>query len=76
MRWFILQNNSSLDLGISSILIAMSTSKLLNRFPWAKSPLIINAPMAGAATPRLATEVSKTGGLGMTKIPNQYSHEA
>ncbi|KAH6899948.1 hypothetical protein B0T10DRAFT_469202 [Thelonectria olida] len=42
----------------------MSTSKLFNRFPWAKSPLIINAPMGGCATPRLATEVSKAGGLG------------
>ncbi|KAK7393887.1 hypothetical protein QQX98_013329 [Neonectria punicea] len=43
----------------------MTSSKLLSRFQWAKSPLIINAPMAGSATPRLATEVSKAGGLGL-----------
>ncbi|KAH6985893.1 hypothetical protein BKA56DRAFT_715350 [Ilyonectria sp. MPI-CAGE-AT-0026] len=42
----------------------MSASKLLSRFQWVTSPLIISAPMAGAATPRLATEVSKAGGLG------------
>ncbi|KAH7149476.1 hypothetical protein B0J13DRAFT_663244 [Dactylonectria estremocensis] len=42
----------------------MSLPKLLSRFQWAKSPLIISAPMAGVATPRLATEVSKAGGLG------------
>lgn len=54
---------------IITITITMSTSSLLSRFPWAKSPLIINAPMAGAATPRLASEVSKAGGLGISTPP-------
>ncbi|KAF5963553.1 FMn-dependent 2-nitropropane dioxygenase [Fusarium coicis] len=42
----------------------MSSSQLLNRFPWAKSPLISNAPMLGIATPLMAAEVTKAGGLG------------
>ncbi|KAK5109830.1 hypothetical protein LTR85_002044 [Meristemomyces frigidus] len=32
--------------------------------PWTKSPLIINAPMAGFATAPLATAVTHAGGLG------------
>lgn len=43
----------------------MSSSQLLNRFPWAKSPLISNAPMLGIATPLMAAEVTKAGGLGI-----------
>lgn len=42
-----------------------STPKLSAAFPWAKTPLICNAPMAGGATPALASEVSRVGGLGM-----------
>ncbi|KAL6921867.1 hypothetical protein FSST1_005893 [Fusarium sambucinum] len=42
----------------------MSPSQLLSRFPWATSPLISNAPMLGIATPRMAAEVTKAGGLG------------
>ncbi|KAJ4157223.1 hypothetical protein NW754_008867 [Fusarium falciforme] len=42
----------------------MSPSKLMNRFPWAKSPLISNGPMLGAASAQLATEVTKAGGFG------------
>ncbi|PFH62608.1 hypothetical protein XA68_12860 [Ophiocordyceps unilateralis] len=33
-------------------------------FPWTASPVICNGPMLGAATPALATEVSKAGGIG------------
>ncbi|KAF5530539.1 FMn-dependent 2-nitropropane dioxygenase [Fusarium mexicanum] len=42
----------------------MSSSQRLNRFPWTKSPLISNAPMLGIATPLMAAEVTKAGGLG------------
>ncbi|KAH7255814.1 2-nitropropane dioxygenase [Fusarium redolens] len=42
----------------------MSSSQLLNRFPWVKSPLISNAPMLGIATPLMAAEVTKAGGFG------------
>ncbi|KAF5002317.1 hypothetical protein FDECE_10673 [Fusarium decemcellulare] len=42
----------------------MSPSQLLNRFPWAQGPLIINGPMLGAASALMATEVTKAGGLG------------
>ncbi|CAM1500871.1 Fc.00g100330.m01.CDS01 [Cosmosporella sp. VM-42] len=42
----------------------MSPSKLQMWFAWTKSPVIINGPMIGAACPRLATEVTKAGGLG------------
>lgn len=42
----------------------MSPSQLLNRFPWATSPLISNAPMLGIATPQMTAEVTKAGGLG------------
>ncbi|KAF4957468.1 hypothetical protein FSARC_11304 [Fusarium sarcochroum] len=42
----------------------MSPSQLLNRFPWATSPLISNAPMSGPATARMAVEVTKAGGFG------------
>ncbi|KAF4973039.1 hypothetical protein FZEAL_9431 [Fusarium zealandicum] len=48
----------------------MSPSALLNRFPWAQSPLISNAPMLGIATARLATEVTKAGGFGF--LPSSY----
>jgi nitronate monooxygenase len=43
----------------------MSSSQLLNRFPWVKSPLISNAPMLGIATPLMAAEVTKAGGFGI-----------
>ncbi|KAI9368493.1 hypothetical protein BJX61DRAFT_523707 [Aspergillus egyptiacus] len=33
-------------------------------YPWTSSPLIVSAPMAKIATPRLAVAVSKAGGLG------------
>lgn len=40
------------------------SAKISRWFPWTKSPLICNGPMLGVATPKLAVEVSKAGGLG------------
>ncbi|OJJ47389.1 hypothetical protein ASPZODRAFT_64710 [Penicilliopsis zonata CBS 506.65] len=34
-------------------------------FPWIRLPLIINAPMSGAATGELAAAVTRAGGLGL-----------
>ncbi|KAG6090367.1 hypothetical protein E4U31_007870, partial [Claviceps sp. LM219 group G6] len=42
----------------------MPPANLQKWFPWTKAPLICNGPMINAATPKLATEVSKAGGLG------------
>ena len=38
--------------------------KLTKLYPWLSTPAIISAPMLGAATPALAANVSKAGGLG------------
>jgi len=40
-------------------------SSLKSQVPWTTSPLIVNAPMGGFAGGRLASTVSKAGGLGM-----------
>jgi nitronate monooxygenase len=40
-------------------------SKLKNALPWTKSPLIVNAPMAGFAGGALASAVTFAGGLGL-----------
>jgi nitronate monooxygenase len=40
-------------------------SKLRAAYPWAASPLIINAPMGGFAGGALATAVSDAGGIGL-----------
>lgn len=45
-------------------IFTMSTPKLDQLFPHAKFPFICNAPMAGIATPQLAAEVTKAGGIG------------
>lgn len=37
---------------------------LTKLYPWLASPIIVSAPMLGAATPLLATNVTKAGGLG------------
>ncbi|KAM3497418.1 hypothetical protein MY10362_009231 [Beauveria mimosiformis] len=42
----------------------MAPSKLKEWFPWTTAPVIINGPMIGAASPALASEVSKAGGIG------------
>lgn len=33
-------------------------------FPWVKFPLVVSAPMLGAATPALALSVTRAGGIG------------
>ncbi|KAM4065420.1 nitronate monooxygenase domain-containing protein [Hirsutella rhossiliensis] len=38
--------------------------RLQKWFPWTRAPVICNGPMLGAATPALATEVTKAGGIG------------
>ncbi|ESZ90981.1 hypothetical protein SBOR_8644 [Sclerotinia borealis F-4128] len=42
-------------------------------FPWIKWPLIVSAPMLGAATPALATNVSRAGGIGFLAGGNNAS---
>lgn len=37
---------------------------LKKTYPWIKLPLIVSAPMLGAATPALAASVSQAGGIG------------
>ncbi|CAD0088057.1 unnamed protein product [Aureobasidium vineae] len=37
---------------------------LKKAYPWIKLPLIVSAPMLGAATPALAASVSQAGGIG------------
>ncbi|KAG5927155.1 hypothetical protein E4U53_002912, partial [Claviceps sorghi] len=42
----------------------MPPASLQKWFPWTKTPLICNGPMLNVVTPKLATEVTKAGGLG------------
>lgn len=42
----------------------MSRAQLQEWFPWTQRPVIANGPMLHAATPLLATEVTKAGGIG------------
>lgn len=42
-------------------------------FPHSKHPLIISAPMFGYANAKLATEVTKAGGLGELKSSQDLS---
>ncbi|KAG6016914.1 hypothetical protein E4U54_000155, partial [Claviceps lovelessii] len=42
----------------------MAPVNLQKWFPWTKAPLICNGPMLNVVTPKLATEVTKAGGLG------------
>ncbi|KAG6030264.1 hypothetical protein E4U41_000145 [Claviceps citrina] len=42
----------------------MRAVNLQKWFPWTKTPLICNGPMLHVVTPKLATEVSKAGGIG------------
>ncbi|KAK5720969.1 hypothetical protein LTR15_006931 [Elasticomyces elasticus] len=39
-------------------------SLLRTHYPWTKAPFLASAPMLGAATPALASSVSKAGGIG------------
>ncbi|KAJ5183459.1 hypothetical protein N7492_001075 [Penicillium capsulatum] len=40
------------------------TAKLLSRYPWVSTPMIVAAPMRVMSGPKLATAVSHAGGLG------------
>ncbi|KAI1456691.1 FMN-dependent 2-nitropropane dioxygenase [Annulohypoxylon moriforme] len=42
----------------------MASSRMKSWFPGTEYPLVISAPMDGVTNPRLATEVTKAGGLG------------
>ncbi|PHH72837.1 hypothetical protein CDD82_5784 [Ophiocordyceps australis] len=42
----------------------MSISRLKQWFPWTEAPVICNGPMLKVASPKMATEVSKAGGIG------------
>ncbi|KAM0721909.1 hypothetical protein Q7P37_002834 [Cladosporium fusiforme] len=48
-------------------------SQLSALLPWTKSPLIINAPMAGSATSELAIAVTRAGGLGQIGSANDLN---
>ena len=43
---------------------AVSSSTLLDDYPWIQTPLVVSAPMGGFATAPLATAVSMHGGIG------------
>ncbi|TGO53374.1 hypothetical protein BOTNAR_0297g00070 [Botryotinia narcissicola] len=49
---------------MSSMSLQIARRRMLEAFPWIKYPLIVSAPMLGAATPALATNVSLAGGIG------------
>ncbi|KAF5868497.1 putative 2-nitropropane dioxygenase protein [Botrytis fragariae] len=49
---------------MSSISLQIARRRMLETFPWIKYPLVVSAPMLGAATPALATNVSLAGGIG------------
>ncbi|KAJ5113636.1 hypothetical protein N7456_002170 [Penicillium angulare] len=50
------------------------TSKIAADYPWAASPLIVSAPMAKVAMPKLAVAVSKAGGLGFIAAGYHSDH--
>ncbi|CAI6300369.1 unnamed protein product [Periconia digitata] len=58
--------------------ITTNPPPLKSYLPWTKTPLIVNAPMAGFAGPSLATSVTLSGGLGMiggvSSAPDIKSH--
>lgn len=53
----------------------MAPANIQKWFPWTKSPLICNGPMLNVVTPKLASEVSKAGGLGKNaRKPHTHTH--
>ncbi|KAF9882323.1 hypothetical protein CkaCkLH20_00359 [Colletotrichum karsti] len=54
----------------------MAPSKLRSTFPDAKAPVIISAPMLGAAGASLATEVHKAGGAGFIAAGFDFSESS
>src|SRR5688572_25773744 len=51
-------------------------SKLTTWFPAAQAPVVISAPMLGAANARLAAAVSLAGGIGMVPGGFDFSPES
>ncbi|KAH8653697.1 2-nitropropane dioxygenase [Xylariales sp. PMI_506] len=51
----------------------MATNRMTSWFPTTTHPLIVSAPMAFVATPKLAAEVTKAGGLGFIPGPRDYN---
>lgn len=49
-------------------------NKIAADYPWAESPLIVSAPMAKVAMPKLAVAVSKAGGLGFIAAGYHSDH--
>ncbi|KAI1093261.1 FMN-dependent 2-nitropropane dioxygenase [Rostrohypoxylon terebratum] len=54
-------------------LATMANSRMRTWFPGTEYPLIISAPMDGVTNPRLATEVTKAGGLGFIQGGRDFS---
>ncbi|KAI1799220.1 inosine monophosphate dehydrogenase [Daldinia bambusicola] len=50
----------------------MAGSRMKSWFPTTASPLIINAPMKGVANIKVATEVTKAGGLGFIQFGRDF----
>ncbi|RMY94939.1 hypothetical protein D0862_08857 [Hortaea werneckii] len=49
-------------------------STLPKLYPWVKMPLVVSAPMLGAATPGLAVAVSRAGGIGFIAGGTTFEH--
>lgn len=52
----------------------INSSDLQGVYPWTASPLIVSAPMAQIAMPKLAVAVSKAGGLGFIAAGYHSDH--
>ncbi|KAI0004750.1 FMN-dependent 2-nitropropane dioxygenase [Xylariaceae sp. FL0662B] len=57
-------------------LATMAGSRMKSWFPKTSHPLIISAPMDFVTNPRLATEVTKAGGLGFIQGGRDFSPES
>ncbi|OTA94681.1 hypothetical protein M434DRAFT_252914 [Hypoxylon sp. CO27-5] len=56
-------------------LATMASSRMKSWFPTTSSPLIVSAPMDFVTNPKLATEVTKAGGLGFIQGGRDFSPE-
>jgi len=52
----------------------LNSNDLQKVYPWTASPLIVSAPMAKVAMPKLAVAVSKAGGLGFIAAGYHSDH--
>lgn len=62
--YYIYTRNSNLLKPTLYDLFHQMASLLTKLYPWIRTPVIVSAPMLGAATPTLAVNVSAAGGLG------------